>query len=355
MKVLVTDANYSHSMAIQSYLQRFDRSLRLVAHAGYSRRAAWLGKARNTRLIGGSLESVLRDGDFDMVIPVGAVSVMAVATICPEKGVLPSLDKVQLCMDKQRTIEVAREVGVPCPRTWVAGGAEAALADQVGFPCVIKSRNESRVKQTTYAANSDELLEKYAKLSEGSDDAGIGPPLIQEYVSGAGVGFFALYDRGVAKWIFMHRRLREWPLTGGASTAATAFYHPVLRDYGIRLLDRLGWHGVAMVEFKYDPARETFHLMEINPKFWGSTELALRAGVNFPEGLVRVFRGETLGYSEQYDRNQRFYWPLPYDLKVLWKNRQLSSMREYFGPNSATDLWRSPLLALLNLGRALFR
>ena len=45
-----------------------------------------------------------------------------------------------------------------------------------------------------------------------------------------------------------------------------------------------------MVEFKLDEQTQEVKLMEINPKFWGSLELGLAAGVNFGELLVRTAR-----------------------------------------------------------------
>jgi predicted ATP-grasp superfamily ATP-dependent carboligase len=78
----------------------------------------------------------------------------------------------------------------------------------------------------------------------------------------------------------MHRRIREYPITGGASTAAESFYDPALRDLRLTLLRALNWHGVAMVEFKKDQRDGTHKL--INAKFWGSLDLAIAAGVDFP-------------------------------------------------------------------------
>ena len=92
----------------------------------------------------------------------------------------------------------------------------------------------------------------------------------------------------------MHRRLREYPISGGASAVACAYYDETLKEYGLRILSALAWHGVAMVEFKRQESPDRLVLMEINPKFWGSVELALEAGVDFASDLVRVFRGETL-------------------------------------------------------------
>ena len=88
------------------------------------------------------------------------------------------------------------------------------------------------------------------------------------------------------------------PVSGGASTAACTYYDETLKEYGLRILSALQWHGVAMVEFKRQQSPDRLVLMEINPKFWGSVELALEAGVDFASDLVRVFRGETSAYSE---------------------------------------------------------
>ena len=171
---------------------------------------------------------------------------------------------------------------------------------------------------------------------------GANPPrrgvLVQERIAGDGVGFFALFDRGQPKRVFMHRRLREYPVSGGASAAVRAYYDETLKEYGLRILSALAWHGVAMVEFKRQEPSGRLVLMEVNPKFWGSVELALEAGVDFASDLVRVFRGESLDYSEAYDRQVHFYWPLDGDLLHLLRTWQPGKIRDYFGPHARTNL-----------------
>jgi len=48
-----------------------------------------------------------------------------------------------------------------------------------------------------------------------------------------------------------------------------------------------------MVEFRRRPNGEAV-LMEVNPRLWGSLQLAIDAGVDFPSLLVALHRGETL-------------------------------------------------------------
>ncbi len=139
----------------------------------------------------------------------------------------------------------------------------------------------------------------------------------------------------------MHRRIRENPPTGGASSCAASFYDGKLKEYGTRLLDLLGWHGVAMVEFRYDARSGTYKLMEINPKFWGSLDLALAAGVDFPHCLCRMAQGHALDYCEEYDRELRYHWPLSGEIQHVWKRPTSfgAVLADLFDPRVKSNIW----------------
>ena len=108
------------------------------------------------------------------------------------------------------------------------------------------------------------------------------PFLVQAYVSGKGQGLFALYDRGKPVAFFAHKRLREKPPSGGVSVLSESVKVPPNLYYmGRRILDPVQWHGVAMVEFKVADNGIPY-LMEVNARFWGSLQLAIDAGIDFP-------------------------------------------------------------------------
>ena len=113
--------------------------------------------------------------------------------------------------------------------------------------------------------------------------------MLQERIVGPGVGVFACYRDGRPVALFSHRRLRERPPWGGVSVLSRerAAASRARASTPRRLLDELGWHGVAMVEFKQDVRDGIPKLMEINGRFWGSLQLAIDAGVDFPALLVR--------------------------------------------------------------------
>jgi len=113
--------------------------------------------------------------------------------------------------------------------------------------------------------------------------------LVQGYVHGIGIGAFLARweDKLLAR--FMHRRIHEVPHTGGASSLRTAWRHEaIMFDAQVRA-ELLGWNGVGMFEYRWDPTTDQFYLMEFNSRFWGSLHLALFAGVDFPKLLADAF------------------------------------------------------------------
>jgi protein-tyrosine-phosphatase/glycosyltransferase involved in cell wall biosynthesis len=146
-------------------------------------------------------------------------------------------------------------------------------------------------------------------------------------------------------WHFAHERIHELPLTGGASSYRRSIAaDPRFLAAAEKLLNELEWHGVAMVEFRVNPAGE-FWLMEINPRLWGSLAVSLDAGVNFPLGLLRVARGEYAGAQPAY-RCHYYTRDLPNDLRWLKVNRRADT-------RDATLLTRPRVSSFLELLRPL--
>src|SRR6266704_452421 len=135
------------------------------------------------------------------------------------------------------------------------------------------------------------------------------PVLLQRQVEGVGEGFFALRWRGRTVAMFAHRRLREKPPTGGVSVYRESIpLDAALVGPGLRLLDALGWNGVAMIECKREPETGRQVVMEINGRFWGSLQLAIDSGVDFPSLLVRCATGESVPEHRDYRVGVRSRW-----------------------------------------------
>ena len=80
----------------------------------------------------------------------------------------------------------------------------------------------------------------------------------------------------------MHEWFGEFPgVTGGASTLWESVYNGWMKNITLDLMGGMGWHGVAMVEFKLDINDGVPELMEVNGRF-GQLPLSIAPGVDLP-------------------------------------------------------------------------
>jgi predicted ATP-grasp superfamily ATP-dependent carboligase len=189
---------------------------------------------------------------------------------------------------------VARKAGVPIPVTFAPEDDEELeeVLARLKLPAVVKLRDDAGTvlepgQRYAVGATRDEVRLAFRALHA------IKPfPLIQQKVVGPGFGVGVLAEKGRLLASFAHRRVREYPITGGPSTVCISVVDERLTGYAAAVIRELDWTGVAMVEFKKD---DDYRLMEVNPRFWGSLPLATRAGVNFPQLLCRLAMGEAIG------------------------------------------------------------
>jgi predicted ATP-grasp superfamily ATP-dependent carboligase len=120
-----------------------------------------------------------------------------------------------------------------------------------------------------------------------------------------------LFDRGRLICEFGHRRLREKPPAGGVSVLReSTVVAPSLRQHATRLFSGLRWHGVAMTEFKQDAQTGALYLMEVNGRFWGSLQLAIDAGLDFPWLVSQLALGRRPYSGPPYRVGVRSRWLL---------------------------------------------
>lgn len=233
-----------------------------------------------------------------------------------------SFEVFDLLTNKGELLQLADQLNIPVPMTYSINNRTelSKFLPQFKFPVVLKpyrSRIPSNGKwisaSVKYAHSAQEVETTVAK-HEYFDRY---PFLLQEYIQGQGQGLFALYDNGSPVVFFEHRRLREKPPSGGVSVLSeSAALDSRMLQVAQRILDHVKWHGVAMVEFKVAPDG-TPYLMEINARFWGSLQLAIDAGVDFPHLLYQLAMGEKPGPVNDYKIGIKSRWLLG-DLDSLY-------------------------------------
>jgi predicted ATP-grasp superfamily ATP-dependent carboligase len=240
--------------------------------------------------------------------------------------------------NKYRLMKLALKLQIPIPETiFIPDGRVQDIAGQIlHYPVVVKP-GQSIMELTNgwsktsvhYATNPTELFNLYHEKNYLRQ-----PSLVQRRVNGEGQGLFALMNKGEPLVLFAHRRLREKPPSGGVSVLRESIELPKpMVDYALRLLQHVGWHGVAMVEFKIDQDRGVPLLMEVNGRFWGSLQLAIDAGLNFPFFLYQMATGQRVSMpTNGYRTGVKSRWLLG-DLDHLLLRLSRSKSALYLPPN----------------------
>ncbi len=258
-------------------------------------------------------------GAIGVIFPMTEVTAYLLAAnrerFAPAMVPLPESGNWNSVTDKCQLLQLAEEMKVPAPTTLFPSDLDAlhAAAEHIGYPVALKPCRSKVWHQGRCTATSVHIVHNHdelAALTRGHEYLRVFPLAVQAVVPGSGLGVFALYDRGKALAFFAHRRIREKPPCGGVSVLSESV--PVradLRDYATRLLDQARWHGVAMVEFRGTPDGVPY-LMEINPRFWGSLQLAVDSGVDFPSMLYDLALGRHPAPPATYRTGIRTRWLL---------------------------------------------
>jgi predicted ATP-grasp superfamily ATP-dependent carboligase len=364
LRVLVTDGENRNTLAVIRSLGKnrekykidvtsiYPKIITLCSHSKYCQKTHSL-KLQNKNLdtYAEKLLDVVNSGSYDVLLPVGFESNIAVSKYARKFGestriAVPEWEKMQVVLNKDRTMRFAAEVGIPTPKTRRLF-TESDLEEICKYPVVIKS-SDGLLK---YCNNKNELFENYEFIKNKSKMEII----VQEYIKGFGCGFYGIYDKGMLIAHILQKRLKEFPVTGGPSAVAESYFDERLLQYGKKLCNALNWHGPIMAEFKYDAKNDDYKLIELNAKLWGSLDLTISAGINVPEILVNISLGRRQEGIDAY-KYVKYKWLFPDEFWALVSDFSFTNLKTFFsfGQQERTNFCRDDISPfLIQMVRAL--
>jgi len=241
--------------------------------------------------------------DPKVIVPIGFIDNVVISkyrNIFPKNLTIPippykTLAKVS---NKLELPNLCKTLNIRCPKTLKFNLKNENKTRGTLYPYVIKGVYDSSKPTYVFTSLSKEIMfsERHA--------------LIQEFIPGFGVGYFVLAANGEPILEFCHRRVVEVRPSGGASVVACRYFDPRAYVYGRRIVKFLKWTGILMVEFRKHLETGELYLMEINPKFWGSLELPVSLGYDFPATLVKYMLYGEKPKVRVRDRPKCFSWVL---------------------------------------------
>lgn len=341
-RIAVTSGEERASLAVVRSLSAAGHSVHVFANTGnaMSTRSTACGKSHlapnpleDPAAFASQVSRVLRSEGIHFCVPVtdAATTALLESQEEGEETLVPWVSPrgYRGLSDKERVASAASVLGLSVPRGWTltarAGFSEQVLSGR-RFPLVVKPRQSVVRHEEGLSRLSVQLAEDpeelYAVVSR-VPNSGF-PLLLQERVPGHGLGVFLLVWEGELLAAFAHRRIREKPPSGGVSVLRESIPLPVeLREKCRRLLQAFDWNGVAMIEFKGESLEDDPVLMEVNARFWGSLQLAIDAGVDFPRLLVQAAMGEKVEPVLTYRTGVKLRWFWG-DVDHLWARLRYS-------------------------------
>jgi predicted ATP-grasp superfamily ATP-dependent carboligase len=370
-KILVTDGNSRAALAITRSLgskgyciyvgERVKRSLSSSSKYCY-KSVLYPDPVSEYQDFCETIKQIVKESQIDLVIPVTDVCVFPITKMGEDgelgcQSPLVNNETMRLAADKSELIKLSQQLGIAVPLSQTLEKKTDLNLDalEIPFPVVIKP-SRSRVMidgkwiftSVSYAKDKDELLDIL-----NNTDKQLYPIILQERVSGKGLGAFYCYDNGVCTAKFSHRRIREKPPSGGVSVLRESVQiDPIVDEQSQSLLSQLNWHGVAMVEYKYDQKNNIPYFMEVNGRFWGSLQLAIDAGVDFPNMLVNIMQKRQVEYTEEYKIGVKTRWlwgDIDLLMMLLFKSKKQLNLPDDYGPR-----WKVVVSILNPFGKRMY-
>tara|TARA_R100000306_G_scaffold62494_2_gene71198 strand:- start:48618 stop:49784 length:1167 start_codon:yes stop_codon:yes gene_type:complete len=264
-----------------------------------------------------SINALIKKHSIDVLYPVTEISLYTLLArrdeLADTRLPLAPFSTIKQLANKAELVALCNGLGVAAPQSVQYFSAAAAIDDvrKFAYPAIIKpalSRIQidgqwvnAAVRHAADAEAATAILKNEPALQQH-------PFMVQQCIEGHGAGVFLLYDHGECIAHFTHRRVRERPPSGGVSVLSESVAtDPALLAQSKRILDAVNWHGVAMVEYKV-AADGTPYIMEVNTRFWGSLQLAIDSGVDFPFLLHEATMGRKTRGPEKYRTGNRLRW-----------------------------------------------
>lgn len=243
-------------------------------------------------------------------------------------------------IDKSRTYELARKLGIHCPRT-LAGKSPHDLTrpgDDIGYPCLLKPvmghrfSNDFGVK--LFKVDSfDDLVDKYSLCQAAGHEV-----MIQELIPGPVSNLYNYHvyinSLGNVSARFMRVKVRQLPSGFGVTRVGVSRARiPEVEQAAEDLLKAVGFKGMATVEFKEDMRDGRYKLLEVNARLIKSNWLPTYCGVNFPWTICRDLVDHEQLEIDDYRKN--VHWiELAEDMfsLVFRRNEENVSLRGYLQP-----------------------
>ncbi|MGW8317145.1 MAG: ATP-grasp domain-containing protein [Bacteroidales bacterium] len=170
------------------------------------------------------------------------------------------------------------------------------LKEEFDFPLMVKGK----FYDAYLAYNEEQVRMNYNKITA---KWGV-PVIIQEFIKGTEVNVVALGD-GNGNTIGAVPMRKQYITDKGKAWSGITLDDPKMLDLTRRIIRAMKWRGGMELELVKSQKNE-YYIIEINPRIPAWVYLAVGAGQNLPEALLKLALGEEVTPFESYEVGKMF-------------------------------------------------
>ena len=306
------------------------------------------------------LIDLLKVYKYDFIIPTGTkhsnfLSKYKEDIAIFSRPLIENYNKIWQVHNKINCMLWAESIGVPVPKTFVIKKLNDLItaAKQIYFPVVIKNPDSFASEGLwTYSCGGKKLVEEYKKriprIVNGFEEEF---PIIQEKIDGKLFDSTSFAVNGQIFGLLTQERILTAWLDGGGGLVNITNDIKDLKAYTRKIIKELAWTGPIEIDWIRDSNSGRYYLIEINPKFWGTTQLTISSGLNYPDYLMKFATNKQINEVSEYKTGLMYRWIMDelFTILTMSQNRQrlFAELKEFIRRFSyrpvETDLWISDI------------
>jgi carbamoyl-phosphate synthase large subunit len=249
------------------------------------------------------IEAISQRENIDMLIPnfdAELFSFMKNEKRLREKGIhtfLPTLLQFQE-RSKENLPAFGKKYDLKVPESLPLNSLNeiAEIKEKFDYPVMVKGK----FYEALLAYNPEQVKQAYNKISS---KWGV-PVIIQEFIRGTEVNVIALGD-GQGNTIGAIPMRKQYITDKGKAWGGITLSDEKMLDLTRKIIRRTRWRGGMELELIKTP-KEDYFLIEINPRIPAWVYLAVGAGQNIPEALIKLALGQEVAPMESYETGKMF-------------------------------------------------
>lgn len=255
----------------------------------------------------------------DIIMPNGVNEMLFFAQNAPLYDytlAYPDYETLTKIIDKSHLTQSAIQHQLPIPKTFVIDSPDSLyrVTNSLKYPVFIKPTWGAGGRGIIKVDGPDLLEERYTETITQ-----YGPSIIQEYIPFKKQYASAVLintDYEILQTCILQMN-RTYPCETGPGCFVETVHDEEILNATVEILKDFKIWGIQELDFVIDERDGKPKLLEINPRFWGSLQGAISAGVDFPYLLYKLVADGDLPVSSGYPAGIKCRYLFLMDLRNL--------------------------------------